>query len=108
MAKEEQVDPRVGTWKTKSVSVDGRELTQKQIENNGFDLVVVLKDDGTGTLTINSPEISISDIPVNYTEDTVTASYMGISVPYKLDGSTVVADYTYNDTVYTITLEKSN
>ena len=105
-AKEEQIDPRVGTWKTKSVSVDGRELSQKQIENNGFDLVVVLKDDGTGTLTIKGFEDLIGEMPITYTDDAV--SYMGKSVPYTLNGSTVTAEYTLNKTVYTLTLEKSN
>lgn len=104
--EEQQVDPRVGIWTTKSVTVDGRELTQKQIENNAFDLVVTLKDDGTGTLVIKGFEDVVGELPITYTDEVV--SFMGVKLPYTLNGNTVTADYPYNDTVYTVTLEKSN
>lgn len=108
-------DKLVGTWKTESVIADGRQLSKEEIVENGYNITVTLRKDGTGTATYTRQTYGSwgellreepAESELTYDDDNI---YLwGETIPYTLNGKTVTAHYTipFWNTELVITFKK--
>lgn len=99
--KQETVLP--GVWTVSDVMKDGDVLSSQELRSSGFDLVVTLYADGTGTVSVNGFE-SLGTQKITYTDS--SAAYLGKEYAFTLRDGAILVDYPYNNAVYSIRLTR--
>lgn len=93
----------IGEWQTAKVAAGKYVLSESEIKSYGFDLLVTLNADCTGTVTSPSSPDFREEIVFNGS----TVTYQDVEIPFRYEDGAITLHYSMNGVDFTVTLKRA-